>query len=49
MSIRDSAKPEIALGGVQEHVHTTDVRSWDKLKVYARQNRKNLTPAEAAL
>ena len=37
------------LGGPHEHVYTTNVRTWDKAKTYARENRKTPTPAENAL
>ncbi|MGI4862990.1 MAG: DNA helicase RecQ [Janthinobacterium lividum] len=32
-----------------EHIYTTDVRTWDEAKTYARENRKAPTPAEAHL
>ena len=41
--------PTPKLGNPQEHIYTTDVRTWEKLKAYARENRKAPTPAEAAL
>jgi len=28
------------LGTPHEHIYTTDVRTWDKAKTYARANRK---------
>jgi ATP-dependent DNA helicase RecQ len=37
------------LSGPQEHIYNTDSRTWDKLKVYARENRKQPTPAEHKL
>jgi ATP-dependent DNA helicase RecQ len=37
------------LGNPQEHIYTTDVRTWGKAKGYARENRKKPTPAEALL
>ena len=37
------------LSGPQEHIYHTDVRTWDKAKVYARENRKAPTPAENIL
>ncbi|WP_345058461.1 DUF559 domain-containing protein [Hymenobacter glaciei] len=37
------------LSGPQEHIYRTDVRTWDKAKVYARENRKAATPAENLL
>ena len=37
------------LSGPREHIYTTDPHTWDKLKVYARENRKNTTPAENLL
>ncbi len=38
------------LSGPQEHIYTTDPRTWQKrLKAYARENRKQPTPAENAL
>ncbi len=36
------------LSGPQEHIYTTDWRTWDKTKIYARENRKQPTPAEYA-
>ena len=39
----------LKLGSPHEHVYTTDVRTWDKAKTYARENRKAPTPAENAL
>jgi len=37
------------LSGPQEHIYHTDVRTWDKAKAYARENRKASTPAEQTL
>ena len=37
------------LSGPREHIYTTDSHTWDKLKVSARENRKNPTPAENLL
>jgi very-short-patch-repair endonuclease len=38
------------LSGPQEHIYTTDPRTWEKhLKAYARENRKAPTPAEHKL
>ncbi len=42
-------KPAPALSGAQEHVFTTDAKRWDKLKEYARANRKVPTEAENKL
>ena len=37
------------LRGPQGHIYHTDVRTWDKAKAYARENRKASTPAEQTL
>ena len=37
------------LSGPQEHIYHTDVRTWNKAKAYARENRKAPTPAENKL
>ena len=37
------------LGSPHEYIYTTDVRTWDKAKAYARENRKAPTPAEDCL
>ena len=37
------------LSGPQEHIYHADVRTWDKAKVYARENRKVPTPDENIL
>jgi len=42
-------KEPLTLGGAQEHVFTTTVRTWNKAKAYARQNRQAPTPAENLL
>ncbi|MFC7669717.1 endonuclease domain-containing protein [Hymenobacter humi] len=42
-------EPTRKLGGPQEHIFTTTVRTWDKAKAYARENRKQPTPAEQKL
>ena len=45
----DEQKDKPLLSGAQEHVFTTDAKRWDKLKEFARVNRKLPTEAENLL